>query len=282
MKPGACLLILCALLPSSLAENMALRSGRVLKDASVVSSGDDFVSVQYTDGVAKVSYKELTDEQQKAYKMTPDEVAARLEKRRSEEAVRRQRAEAVKKAAEEEARKIRESLSEAERHPRYLEGEDVVRMFLLMGDLSRVEAEVIALQWNAQEADRVGLPQDAKVFRTRARTYQDQISSIRKKREDAELYWKDLEKKYLALKDGTQKKITDLNKQVNQLQGEIREVASQPKTERVVVTPIVRPWNYPPPPVIIRPNPPSPPPRPQPVPPPVRPIQSPYGTTIGR
>ncbi|MEF2892662.1 MAG: hypothetical protein U0O39_07790, partial [Akkermansia sp.] len=73
-----------------------------------------------------------------------------------------------------------------------------------------------------------------------------------------------------------------LNKQVNQLQGEIREVASQPKTERVVVTPIVRPWNYPPPPVIIRPNPPSPPPRPQPVPPPVRPIQSPYGTTIGR
>lgn len=94
----------------------------------------------------------------------------------------------------------------------------------------------------------MGLPQDAKVFRTRARTYQDQISSIRKKREDAELYWKDLEKKYLALKDGTQKKITDLNKQVNQLQGEIREVASQPKTERVVVTPIVRPWNYPPPP----------------------------------
>lgn len=96
------------------------------------------------------------------------------------------------------------------------------------------------------------------------------------------MYWKDLEKKYLALKDGTQKKITDLNKQVNQLQGEIREVASQPKTERIVVTPIVRPWNYPPPPVIIRPNPPSPPPRPQPVPPPVRPIQSPYGTTIGR
>ena len=64
MKPGACLLILCALLPASLAEDMALRSGRVLKDASVVSSGDDFVSVQYTDGVAKVSYKELTDEQQ--------------------------------------------------------------------------------------------------------------------------------------------------------------------------------------------------------------------------
>ena len=101
MKPGVCLLVLCVLLPASLADNMALRSGRVLKDASVVSSGDDFVSVQYTDGVAKVPYQELTDEQQKAYGMTPDEVAARLEKRRSEEAIRRQKAEAVKKAAEE-------------------------------------------------------------------------------------------------------------------------------------------------------------------------------------
>ena len=274
MKLGACLIILCALLSSSLAEDMALRSGRVLKDASVVSSGDDFVSVQYTDGVAKVPYKELTDEQQKAYKMTPDDVAVRLEQRRREEAARKQKAEAAKKAAEEEARKMRESLSEAERHPRYLEGEDVVRMFLLVGDLSKVEAEVMALQWNALEADRVGLPQDARVFRARAATYQEQVKAIRKKREDAELYWKDMEKKYLALKDGTQKKIADLNKQVSQLQGEVKEVASQPKTERIIVSPVVRPWNYLPPPVIIRPTPP-PPSRPHPVPP--RPVPVPVG-----
>ena len=50
MKLGTCLFILCALSSSSMAEDMALRSGRVLKDASVVSSGDDFISVQYTDG----------------------------------------------------------------------------------------------------------------------------------------------------------------------------------------------------------------------------------------
>ena len=75
---------------------------------AVVSSGDDFVSVQYTDGVAKVPYQELTDEQQKAYGMTPDEVkAARLEKRRMRGSHRAgKKAEAVKKAAEEEARKI--------------------------------------------------------------------------------------------------------------------------------------------------------------------------------
>ena len=61
MKTGTRLLILCLLAPAALAENMSLRSGRVLKDAVVVSSGDDFVNIQYTDGVAKVSYKDLKD-----------------------------------------------------------------------------------------------------------------------------------------------------------------------------------------------------------------------------
>lgn len=272
MKHGTCFLLLCALLPVALAEDMTLRSGRVLKDASVVSSGDDFVSVQYTDGVAKVPYKELTDDQQKDYKMTPEEVEARLGQRRLEDAARKKKAEEARKAADEEARKIRESLSEAERHPRYLEGADIARMFLLMGELTKVEAEVMALQWNALEADRVGLPEEARVFRARAGAYQDQVSAIRKKRETAEQYWQDLEKKYLALKDGTQKKIADLNKQVSQLQGEVRDVASQPRTERIIVPPIIRTWNYPPPPVIIRPLPPRPP-RPYPVPP--RPVPIP-------
>ena len=79
MKTGTRLLILCLLAPAALAENMSLRSGRVLKDAVVVSSGDDFVNIQYTDGVAKVSYKDLTDAQQRDYRMTPDEVKARLD-----------------------------------------------------------------------------------------------------------------------------------------------------------------------------------------------------------
>ena len=45
-------------------------------------------------------------------------------------------------------------------------------MFLLMGELTKVEAEVMALQWNALEADRVGLPEDARVFRARAAAYE--------------------------------------------------------------------------------------------------------------
>ena len=43
--------------------------------------------------------------------------------------------------------------------------------------------------YKRQEADRVGLPEDARVFRARAAAYQEQISAIRKKRETAEQYW---------------------------------------------------------------------------------------------
>lgn len=274
-------LLLCALLGVVQADDITLRSGRILKDATVASSGDDFVSIQYTDGVAKIPYKELTDEQQILYKMTPENVQVRMEKRRMDDAARRKKAEEVKLAADEEARKIRESLSEAERHPRYLKGEDMRRMFLLMGDLSNVEAEVMALQWNALEANRVGLPEDSRMFRDQVADYQPQLSAMRKKREEAEQYWKDLEKKYLVLQDGTQKQIKDLNKEVNRLQGEVKDVASQPRTERVIVAPVWRPWNYNPnPPIIINPVPPRPP---RPLPPhPVHPIINSPKVSIGR
>lgn len=274
-------LLLCALLGVVQADDITLRSGRILKDATVASSGDDFVSIQYTDGVAKVSYKDLTDEQQLIYKMTPENVQVRLEKRRMDDAARRKKAEEVKMAADEEARKIRESLSEAERHPRYLKGEDMRRMFLLMGDLSNVEAEVMALQWNALEANRVGLPEDARMFRDQVVDYQPQLSAMRKKRQEAEQYWKDLEKKYLVLQDGTQKQIKDLNKEVNRLQGEVKDVVSQPRTERVIVAPVWRPWNYNPnPPIIINPVRPRPP---RPLPPqPLHPVINSSKVSIGR
>lgn len=281
MKSGMYVLLLCALLGVVQADDITLRSGRILKDATVASSGDDFVSIQYTDGVAKVSYKDLTDEQQLIYKMTPENVQVRLEKRRMDDAARRKKAEEVKMAADEEARKIRESLSEAERHPRYLKGEDMRRMFLLMGDLSNVEAEVMALQWNALEANRVGLPEDARMFRDQVVDYQPQLSAMRKKRQEAEQYWKDLEKKYLVLQDGTQKQIKDLNKEVNRLQGEVKDVVSQPRTERVIVAPVWRPWNYNPnPPIIINPVRPRPP---RPLPPqPLHPVINSSKVSIGR
>ena len=86
----------------------------------------------------------------------------------------------------------------------------------------------MALQWNALEADRVGLPEDARTFRARMGTYQEQVNAIRKKRATAEQYWQDLEKKYLALKDGTQKKIADLKMCIRDRSWMAREKSSSP------------------------------------------------------
>lgn len=128
---------------------MILRSGRVLEDASVVSSGDDFCQRPVHGRGGKVSYKELTDAQQKDYRMTPEDVKARLDQRRLEDAARRKRRKRPERRLMKKPGKSGNPCLKRSGIPRYLEGADISRMFLLLGELSQVEAEVMALQWNA-------------------------------------------------------------------------------------------------------------------------------------
>ncbi len=267
MKPGICL-ILCSILASVVfGADITLRNGKVLKDAEIASAGEDYVSIQYADGVTKVSYKELTDEQQKAYGMTPEEVKMRQDARHKAEEAVRQKAEAARHAAEEEAKKLRESMTEAERRPRYLQGHDVTRMFLTLGELSAVEAEVIALQWNAMEADRVGLPDEARAFRERAAVYNGRMKELREERKKTEEYWLGLEQEYQKLRTLAQKKINNLNNKVSELQGEVNEARREANTERIIVSPGVTPWWNPmPPPPTYRPAPSHPKPNVKPKP----------------
>ncbi len=265
MKPGISLLLCCMLSASVWGGDMVLRNGRVLKDAQVASYGDDFVNIRYADGVTKVSYKALTDEQQEAYGMTPAEVRTRLDERRKKEEEVQRKVTAAREAEKEEARQLRAALKESERVPRYMQAHDVERMFLSMGELSNIEAEVLALQWNAMEADRVGLPDQARAFRERAETYNDRIKLIRQERKETEDYWLNLEKEYQKLKALAQKKITNLNNKVAQLEGEVDEARREANTERIIVTPGFNPWLYPTPAPVYRPAPPRPV-RPKPAP----------------
>ncbi len=248
MKPGFYLIIFSMLASTVLGADITLRNGKVLKDAEIASAGEDFVSIQYADGVTKVSYKELTDEQQKAYGMTPDEVKKRQDARLRLEEEARQKALAIRQATEEEARKLRESMTEAERRPRYLQGHDVTRMFLAMGELSAVEAEVIALQWNAMEAERVGLTDEARAFRERAATYNGRMAELREERKKTEEYWLGLEAEYQKLKTLAQNKINKLNNKVTELEGEVNEARREANTELIIVTPGLSPWWNPMPP----------------------------------
>ncbi len=260
------MLLCCVLATSVWGGDIVLRNGRVLKDAQVTSYGDDFVNIRYADGVTKVSYKTLTDEQQKAYGMTPEKVQTRLDERRKKEEELQRKAAAAREAEKEEARRLRASLKEAERVPRYMQAHDVERMFLSMGELSNIEAEVLALQWNAMEADRVGLPDQARAFRERAKTYDDRIKLIRQERKETENYWLNLEKEYQNLKALAQKKITNLNNKVTRLEGEVEDARREANTERIIVTPGFNPWLYPPPAPVYRPAPPRPVNKPSPRP----------------
>ncbi len=261
--PRFCLLSLLSSLFIANAEDMVLRDGRVLKDAEVVSHTDDSVSVQYAEGVMRVGYKELTDDLQMRYGMTSVEVEKRLQNKLAKEEARRQKAKAAEKAAEERAQKLRDSLSEAEKQPRYLSGRDVELMCMNLGEISSVESEYMALHWNMREAERVGLRHDAQIFRERLKDYAPKIDALKKQRQENEKYWTDLDENYKKLSKNSAEQIAALKQQVAQLKGEVAEVEQEKKTERIIITDVNRPWIMPPPPPVVI----------QPRPVPVRPVQ---------
>lgn len=258
-----CLLFLLSSLFIASAEDIILRDGRVLKDAEVVSHTDDSVSVQYAEGVTRVGYMELTDELQLRYGMTPADVEKRLQNKLAKEEARRQKAKAAEQAAEERAKKLRDSLSEAEKQPRYLSGRDVELMCMNLGEISSVESEFMALHWNMREAERVGLRHDAQIFRERLKDYAPKVDALKKQRQESEKYWTDLDENYKKLSKSSAEQIAALKQQVAQLKGEVVQAEQEKKTERIIITDVNRPWIIPPPPPIVI----------QPRPVPVRPVQ---------
>ena len=79
---------------SCYAEDFTLADGSVLKDAKVLHRTDEELQIFHSGGIEKFSYKELGEELQKRYEMTPEQV--------------RDRKAAAKKAAD-DARKARET-----------------------------------------------------------------------------------------------------------------------------------------------------------------------------
>ncbi|MFR4417447.1 MAG: hypothetical protein ACLT8E_08790 [Akkermansia sp.] len=157
---------------------MSLRSGRVLKDAVVVSSGDDFVNIQYTDGVAKVSYKDLTDAQQRDYRMTPEDVKARL----TSGAWRTRRAGKRRKRPE---RRLMKKPGKSGNPCLKRSGIPVIwkerispACFCRWGNSPRWRRK----SWPCNECPGSGprgTAEDARTFRARMGTYQEQVNAIR-------------------------------------------------------------------------------------------------------
>ncbi len=268
MKPIILALSIMAVSSQVWAEDFILPDGTIYKDAKVTSKGADFISVSHSDGVAKVKFSKLSPDQQKAYDMTPDVVEDRLLKKNQDDKKKKEYDLAQQKLKLEANKQLRDALEASQKQPRYLTGQEIQKMFVAMGDISAVEAEVMALNWNTTEALKAGLSHEAEMFKSQIARYDDAMKKVREERESAAKYWEKLSKDYEDLQKKTNQQIAKLKSDVNTLSSEVKK--NEEKEKRVIISgPIISgPWNYPSPVYVPVPR---PCPRPHPVNPPNRP-----------
>lgn len=240
---------------SAMSDDMTLNSGRVLKDATVSDNGEDFIRVHHSEGIAKVPYSELSEELQKKYNMTKEEVTARYEDKK--------RVEEEQKARQEELNKsLRDSLSESEKLPRYIRGADMFKMMNLITEVTPVEAEYAALVWNSGEAQRVGMTEQVKIFMQQAALYEPRVKEARMRREKA---GENGDKKREQLQGelaSANKRISQLQNKISDMQGNMAQMkrdnsspntvfvetpvyVQPPRPPIIITSPICRPSHYP-------------------------------------
>ncbi len=255
------IIFLISLLPWATAENIVLKNGRTLVDVHILEQGIDYVRVRHNDGITRLEAEDLSDTWKTRLHLTPSEIQnKRQEQDRALTEQRRER--------QERDEALRATLSEAEKNPRYLSGADIVRMIGSYVHIESVEAEAAALQWNANEAQRVGLSDQAEDFMNRLKSYSVELERLRRERETSNQYWKNLEERYQHLTTESERRLDSLS---NQVEGLRRELDSKSNSSRTVIyttptpTTYYSPWYYErrKPVVVVR-QPPVPPRRPRP------------------
>lgn len=196
------------------AEDIRLNDGTVLKNIEVIGSGIDFIRVSHEDGIVSLESKELPLNLQIRWDMKPEQVEKR--KKMLAERARRIREREVLRA-----KQIRDSLSEAQKIPRYIERSELNGLLLRETDLSPLEIQYFMLKWNESEADRVGLLEQKITF---AKQLQDlfprlQVLYAEKKRQNKE--WVDITEKVQQIENLSTDQIRQLKKQVSDLKGEL-------------------------------------------------------------
>ncbi|MEG0024060.1 MAG: hypothetical protein RR719_01780 [Akkermansia sp.] len=238
----SCFLSCCSFVQLGVAEDFVLKDGRVLKEATVSDKGLDFVRVHHSDGIAKISYKDLTEPMQKRFQMTTDEVAERMD-------ARQRREQAQQTQAKQRAQAMRDSLSEAERVPRYVTGADISRVMVSFLDLSPIEAEYAAILWNMSEARRVGLEDQSKGFQEQLVMYEPRMKEVKAQRnKDKEKSDQEQEQMEKALAKSNEQ-IAKLQNRISGLQGDLMKEKNDNSNRAVFVSPPV--WVSPRPSIII-------------------------------
>lgn len=255
------LLSVCIAAMTCQAEDITLQDDRVLQDIRILDVGSDYLRISHSSGISNVKAADLPQDLQVKYKLTAEEVAAR-----KQEAQQRQN---------EKWQKQRDSLSNAEKHPRYLKPREITDIVAVNTRMTSLEAEAAAARWNLSEARRVGDKEMSDLYVQALAAIQPQLAAhVAQKQKDADELKKKYEEENVDLK-------IQLARYEAMLQGKLQENERladsverlENKTDRTIVTPWPTGWTNWNRPDIIVVNP-SRPSRPS-VRPPVRPIPKP-------
>lgn len=153
---------------SCYAEDFTLADGSVLKDAKVLHRTDEELQIFHSGGIEKFSYKELGEELQKRYEMTPEQVRDRKaaakkaadDARKARETQKAEKERALQAAQQERAA----ALEAAGKYARYISGADVMQLCSALLTVEARTAEFLAAEWNRREALRLNLGMDAQRF----------------------------------------------------------------------------------------------------------------------
>lgn len=206
---------------SCYAEDFTLADGTVLKEAKVLHRSDEVLQIFHSGGIEKFTYKELGEELQKRYDMTPEQVLARKtaakqaadEARKAKEAIK---AEKERVLQEEQQARIA-ALEASGKYARYISGAEVIQLCSALMTVDARTAEFLAAEWNHREALRLNLGVDAQRFAT-------ELASLRadfeRQRKEIDSMRTELEEKRVKVKEQSAT-IKRKNQEIAELQAKI-------------------------------------------------------------
>lgn len=165
------------MLSSAFSEDLSLPGGKVLKEVEVLEAGSDYLRIRHEGGIANVRAADLPESWREKYADTMEQTKIRQEQE--------------KKTRQEKADKIRESLSESEKIPRYLKAEDILKMMGTVAPVSRLQAEASAASWNMSEALRTGDIGMANHYQESWKSFQGQLAALKGQQDQKQKEWEE-------------------------------------------------------------------------------------------
>lgn len=231
MKTTGLLLCILALAFNPLnADDITLTNGRVLKNAEKLGIDVDTVRIQHDEGIAKVDAKLLPLSLQVKWQMTPEQVELRKQEATERKLEELEKERVQRELAAQRAKELRDSLTEAERVPRYIQASELQELMAGLTNVLPVEVKYIALRWNYNEANRVGLPEQAQHFSQELALLKPQLVKLEQQRLAEAKKLEEMNQKMDRLAQQSQSQVNQMQRQINDLKNDVNSAKSYTNT----------------------------------------------------